>query len=213
MSRTPSTVPAGAPESQPKNLHPRAAGSYQYQRQRAMQGKGAAVAEARGSSWHTLESELDKLERCPIAKAAATVRAMRLAGLSPEDCSLYAAELLDELEAASATDPRSEAALHASEQAVDGDEDVVQLRVVRDSNPITRRDHCDQLILDAAFLQPGTGLTGILRHKGQGAATVQLRRFRDVVIRGEVKAHAAEVTTWSLATEVEPLPEQPELAL
>lgn len=69
------------------------------------------------------------------------------------------------------------------------------------------------LPLDAAFLQPGTGLTGVLRHKSQGAATVQLRRFRDITIGGEVKARAAEVTTWSLETTVEPLPEQPELPL
>jgi hypothetical protein len=69
------------------------------------------------------------------------------------------------------------------------------------------------LPLDAAFLQPGTGLTGILRHKSQGAATVQLRRFREIVIAGAVKARAAEVTTWSLETQVEPLPEQPELPL
>ena len=69
------------------------------------------------------------------------------------------------------------------------------------------------LPLDAAFLQPGTGLTGILRHKSQGAATVQLRRFRDVVIRGEAKARVAEVAIWSLVTEIEPLPEQPELPL
>ena len=69
------------------------------------------------------------------------------------------------------------------------------------------------LPLGAAFLQPATGLTGILRHKSQGAATVQLRRFRDVVIRGEAKARVAEVTNWSLATEIEPLPDQPELPL
>ena len=69
------------------------------------------------------------------------------------------------------------------------------------------------LPLDTAFLQPATGLTGILRHKSQGAATVQLRRFRDITIAGEVKARAAEVTTWSLQTEIEPLPEQPELPL
>jgi hypothetical protein len=69
------------------------------------------------------------------------------------------------------------------------------------------------LPLDTAFLQPGTGLTGILRHKSQSSATVQLRRFREIVIDGAVKARAAEVTTWSLGVEVEPLPEQPELPL
>jgi len=69
------------------------------------------------------------------------------------------------------------------------------------------------LPLDAAFLQPATGLTGVLRHRSQGAATVQLRRFREIVIDGAVKARAAEVTTWSLSTEIEPLPDQPELPL
>lgn len=54
------------------------------------------------------------------------------------------------------------------------------------------------LALDTAFLQPATGITGVLLHKSQGAATVQLRRER---------------TTWSLGTVVEPLPEQPELPL
>jgi hypothetical protein len=67
------------------------------------------------------------------------------------------------------------------------------------------------LPLDAAFLLPSLGIEGVLRHKSQGAATVHLRRFRDITIHGERKARVAEVTTWSLATEVEPLPEQPEL--
>jgi hypothetical protein len=111
-----------------------------------MYGRGAAVAEARGSSWHTLESELDKLERCPIAKAAATVQAMRACGLPTEALYLYAAELLDALEAATVTDPRSEKDLQDTEQMVDGDEDVVQLRVVRAPSRVTRREHMDQLI-------------------------------------------------------------------
>ena len=71
----------------------------------------------------------------------------------------------------------------------------------------------NDLPLASAFLLPSLGIEGVLRHKSQGAATVHLRRFRDVVIKGERKARVAEVTTWSLATEVEPLPEQPDLPL
>ena len=56
----------------------------------------------------------------------------------------------------------------------------------------------NDLPLDTAFLQPATGITGLLLHKSQGAATVQLKRER---------------TTWSLGTEIEPLPEQPDLPL
>lgn len=69
------------------------------------------------------------------------------------------------------------------------------------------------LPLNAAFLLPSTQVTGILRHKSASSAVVQLRRFREIKIGGEVKARVAETKTWSLGTEVEPLPEQPELPL
>jgi hypothetical protein len=55
------------------------------------------------------------------------------------------------------------------------------------------------------FLQPATGLTGTLEGLSPCAALVRLGRFRDVVVRGQVKARVAEATTWSLETEVQEL--------
>jgi hypothetical protein len=146
VASVPSSLGPAAGASQPKTPHPRAAGSYQFQRQRALAGHGAAVAEARGCSWHTLESEIDKLERCPVTKTAATLRAMSARGLPPENLCLYIAEILDVLQAAALTDHRPLAELQRQEQIVDGDEDVAQLEAVQHPSPTHRRDHEDQLL-------------------------------------------------------------------
>lgn len=153
------------PTGQPKAIHPRAAGPYQFQRQRAMQGRGAAVAEARGCQWHTLESELDKLERDPVAKTAATLRAMSARGLLPEALHAYVAEIEDVLIASALADPRPLAELETAEQIVDGDEDVLQLPAVRHSTPQTRQAHADQLIRYVAMAR-----TLIARYEALGMA-------------------------------------------
>ncbi len=153
------------PVRQPKALHPRAAGSYQFQRQRAMQGRGAAVAQARRCSWHTLESELDKLERDPVAKVAATLRAMSARGLPSEALHAYAAEVEDVLSASVLADPRPLPELEIAEQVVDGDEDVLQLPVVRHCTPATRRAHADQLVRYVAIAR-----TLIARYEAEGLA-------------------------------------------
>ncbi len=62
-----------------------------------------------------------------------------------------------------------------------------------------------ELVPGMRFRQPATGLTGRLLRLSPSSAEVQLDRFRDIVIQGEVKARSTERVSWSLATAVEPL--------
>ena len=163
MSTAPKFGPAVGADK-PRLPHPRAAGSYQFQRQRAMAGRGAAVAEARACSWHTLESEIDKLERCPVTKTAATLRAMSARGLPPENLCLYVAEILDVLTAAAVTDPRPLADLERTEQVVDGDEDLAQLDATQHPCPAHLRAHGDQLVRYMAIAR-----TLVARYDAEGA--------------------------------------------
>ena len=62
-----------------------------------------------------------------------------------------------------------------------------------------------ELAPGTAFRHPATGITGCLIWIGPAAAEVRLDRFHEIVIHGQVKGRRRERTTWSLATDVEPL--------